>query len=121
MGPPELRICGLLSQMEFYIHLSDESVMMLSGVADEAIIQIPDFCTGSPRYEMLKRYYEERLEGCYRFDEDDPDSICLRWASEHPHGPREFYEDEYMECPCLHDGDAEDARVGCGTCDARMG
>ncbi|KAL8978844.1 MAG: hypothetical protein Q9205_005679, partial [Flavoplaca limonia] len=73
-------------------------LMMLSGVADQAIIQIPDFCTGNPRYEMLKRYYEERLEGRYGFDEDDPDLIGLRWAFKHPHGPREYCEDMCMEC-----------------------
>ncbi|KAL8875228.1 MAG: hypothetical protein Q9198_006381 [Flavoplaca austrocitrina] len=47
---------------------------------------------------MLKRYYEERLEGRYGFDEDDPDLIGLRWAFKHPHGPREYWEDMCMEC-----------------------
>ncbi|KAL9010393.1 MAG: hypothetical protein Q9180_009298, partial [Flavoplaca navasiana] len=72
--------------------------MMLSGVADQAIVQIPHFCTGNPRYEMLKQYYEERLEGRYGFDEDDPDLIGLRWAFKHPHGPREYCEDMCMDC-----------------------
>ncbi|KAI4271015.1 MAG: hypothetical protein LQ337_006311 [Flavoplaca oasis] len=76
-------------------------LMMLSGIVDEATIQLPNSCTGNPRYDMLKRYYEERLEGRYRFDEDDPDLIGLRWAFKHPHGPKEYCEDMCQECHAL--------------------
>ncbi|KAI4254421.1 MAG: hypothetical protein L6R42_007196 [Xanthoria sp. 1 TBL-2021] len=96
-------------------------LLMLAGVADEVVVQIPGTCEGKDRYEMLKHFYEERLDGrgC-SFDEDDQKLIDLRWCFKLSSGLREDCEDlckecvEYtMEMERKREGDLEREKLQC--------
>ncbi|KAL8778722.1 MAG: hypothetical protein Q9213_007275 [Squamulea squamosa] len=72
---------------------------MLSGVADEAIVDLPRSYKDKEHYKILKQWYEEGLDGRYPFDEDGDGVLedCWWWF-EHPDGPKEVCGDACEEC-----------------------
>ncbi|KAL8671964.1 MAG: hypothetical protein Q9168_003560 [Polycauliona sp. 1 TL-2023] len=71
---------------------------MLSGIADEAVVEFPTSCDGKKHYEALKRYYEEGLDGRKPFCEQSEVLIDMRWQYKHYDGPIEFCEDMCPGC-----------------------